>query len=335
MNNFYGHLQFFAYITAGFLSLTVIALIIITVKHKRTGNVALFSAARNFTLTSFMIGLIYFISYYRIVFIQGYHWLAIFRGLDIALFILLVYFWIRLMSEITAPNKKITNKLMKWTRAGFLILLVVQSFDYIFLIDEDYYSPFGTIQNYVIIIQIIACVFVTVITIIFAAKCLNNATKKLDRFFIITNSITITANGLYNGITVIFLFSGSNSIVDIEAELFDPTALFFTLTNLLTLYFFYKHDFSPIYLGNSKDKKSRSSHLHINIMAEQYRLTERERDILIYVYSGYNNPEIAEKLHISKYTVRNHLHSIFEKLDVNNRIELLHLINEYKDSNYN
>ena len=37
---------------------------------------------------------------------------------------------------------------------------------------------------------------------------------------------------------------------------------------------------------------------------------------------GYKNKEMAEKMFISEQTVKNHLHNIFDKLGVSDRLEL-------------
>ncbi|MFY7951936.1 MAG: response regulator transcription factor, partial [Armatimonadaceae bacterium] len=49
--------------------------------------------------------------------------------------------------------------------------------------------------------------------------------------------------------------------------------------------------------------------------------TEREREILTEVGSGRRNREIAERLGISEKTVKNHIGSIFSKLEINSRSE--------------
>jgi DNA-binding NarL/FixJ family response regulator len=53
-------------------------------------------------------------------------------------------------------------------------------------------------------------------------------------------------------------------------------------------------------------------------------LTDRERQIIagISTNAGATARTIAEKLHISEHTLRNHLTSIYDKLDVANRLEL-------------
>jgi len=50
-------------------------------------------------------------------------------------------------------------------------------------------------------------------------------------------------------------------------------------------------------------------------------LTDREQEILAYIARGETNNEIAEQLTISLKTVRNHVSSIFNKLQVTNRAQ--------------
>lgn len=52
-------------------------------------------------------------------------------------------------------------------------------------------------------------------------------------------------------------------------------------------------------------------------------LTERERNVIAVIGEGLKNKQIAERLFISETTVRHHLSSIFEKLGVSDRLELL------------
>jgi len=50
-------------------------------------------------------------------------------------------------------------------------------------------------------------------------------------------------------------------------------------------------------------------------------LTEREHEILQWLGSGKTNWEIAQVLHISEYTVKNHVQNILIKLKVNTRAQ--------------
>ena len=50
-------------------------------------------------------------------------------------------------------------------------------------------------------------------------------------------------------------------------------------------------------------------------------LTEREVEVLMLAAQGRTNREIAEELSISIRTVQNHIHNIYDKIDVRNRAE--------------
>ncbi len=51
-------------------------------------------------------------------------------------------------------------------------------------------------------------------------------------------------------------------------------------------------------------------------------MTLRERQLVTVVAQGLGNEAIADRLHISEATVRNHLTSIFRKLELHSRFEL-------------
>jgi DNA-binding NarL/FixJ family response regulator len=53
------------------------------------------------------------------------------------------------------------------------------------------------------------------------------------------------------------------------------------------------------------------------------RLTQRERQVIALVGEGLRNSQIANRLSISEVTVRNHLTSIFRKLELANRFQLV------------
>ncbi|MDA1186051.1 MAG: response regulator transcription factor, partial [Acidobacteria bacterium] len=51
-------------------------------------------------------------------------------------------------------------------------------------------------------------------------------------------------------------------------------------------------------------------------------LSSREREIVRLAVDGLRNRAIADRLWISEGTVKVHMHNIYDKLDVNGRIEL-------------
>jgi DNA-binding NarL/FixJ family response regulator len=59
------------------------------------------------------------------------------------------------------------------------------------------------------------------------------------------------------------------------------------------------------------------------ISANIATLSPREREIIAFIGSGLKNRQIADRLCISEITVRHHLSSIFSKLGVSDRLELV------------
>jgi len=69
------------------------------------------------------------------------------------------------------------------------------------------------------------------------------------------------------------------------------------------------------------------------IITESVRMTKRERQVIELIADGSTNKEIAQKLNLSTYTVKSHVHNILEKLALNTRVQIAkhaHLSNEYK-----
>jgi DNA-binding NarL/FixJ family response regulator len=55
---------------------------------------------------------------------------------------------------------------------------------------------------------------------------------------------------------------------------------------------------------------------------DRKELSQREREVVGLIASGYRNKEIANKLFISEQTVKTHLSNIFQKLEISDRLEL-------------
>ena len=61
-------------------------------------------------------------------------------------------------------------------------------------------------------------------------------------------------------------------------------------------------------------------------------LTEREKNVIAYLMQGFPNREISRRLAIADQTVKNHLRSIFDKVGVSDRLELvLYVIHQKLD----
>jgi DNA-binding NarL/FixJ family response regulator len=68
----------------------------------------------------------------------------------------------------------------------------------------------------------------------------------------------------------------------------------------------------------ARNRRSRDAEEH-----KVKKLTKRELEIISHVAEGLKNAAIGERLFISESTVRNHLSSIFAKLEVQDRLGLV------------
>ena len=67
-----------------------------------------------------------------------------------------------------------------------------------------------------------------------------------------------------------------------------------------------------------------------NMAKNVYGLTERELEVLDLIVEGLTNPEIADRLIISRATAKTHVHSILQKLCVTNRARAINKVKEEK-----
>ena len=57
-------------------------------------------------------------------------------------------------------------------------------------------------------------------------------------------------------------------------------------------------------------------------LKEAVMMTKREREVIRFLGDGMSNREIGQKIRISTYTVKSHIHNIMEKLALHTRLEI-------------
>jgi DNA-binding NarL/FixJ family response regulator len=70
------------------------------------------------------------------------------------------------------------------------------------------------------------------------------------------------------------------------------------------------------------DHAVNSTHIAPSRLVESVRMTKRERQVINLISDGMTNKEIAQKLHLSTYTVKSHVHNILEKLALHTRVQI-------------
>lgn len=70
--------------------------------------------------------------------------------------------------------------------------------------------------------------------------------------------------------------------------------------------------------------------LVINALARRYALTPREQEVVAHLARGYTFPQIAEKLFVTLDTVQSHAKSIYRKMGIHKKQELVEAIEQYR-----
>lgn len=168
--------------------------------------------------------------------------------------------------------------------------------------------------------------------------------------------ITKKANGTIIKSPTVTAWVTQDNIINIENpqifkaeyEIWVNAAVEYCLDNFLVVGWkdFTGHAFSYLSLSNRKTTitehhivilKLLIPHIHrviekVVITKENYKntlntpkivISNREVEILQCLYDGDANKEIALKLDISFHTVKNHMHNIITKMNVNNRVQVL------------
>ncbi len=86
--------------------------------------------------------------------------------------------------------------------------------------------------------------------------------------------------------------------------------------------------FEQGYLKKVMEKATASE----NAASSAKTFTERERQVLSFVFEGLSNKEIADRLHVSESSVKASLQQLFEKMGVRTRSQLVRVaLEQYKD----
>ncbi|MEE4116338.1 MAG: helix-turn-helix transcriptional regulator [Marinilabiliaceae bacterium] len=103
------------------------------------------------------------------------------------------------------------------------------------------------------------------------------------------------------------------------ANTWQPAGLYFLLL-------FFGANLAPVFLLKSYLQLNQSGLNKITNQLEnlyqKYGISRREREIIAEICNGYTNQQIADKLFISLQTVKDHIHNIFRKVNVSNRVQL-------------
>jgi DNA-binding CsgD family transcriptional regulator len=231
-------------------------------------------------------------------------------------FLISIYFLYAWAAEL------LETRLTLWFKTVFWVIqvLFLGFFFYIFFIfirtkSMELIVPFSRILSYAVNIMIFAAVFFLLFG---SAKVSNRLRKKLSRNLGWIYFLMFFLQVFFSHILMLPFYS--NIILH---DLFFSTLYFaINIPPLLYLHHFLrKHGFKIEAVPVPQEG--------LESFIAEFKITDREKEIIALLIEGLSNKEISKKLFISIKTVKNHVTNIYTKTSVRNRVQLNNLIRNY------
>ncbi len=302
-------------------------------------------SGKNFLITTLLLGLLYFITFFSDEVLQSYETSFIYRLFDGMIFYALGLSFIKVLESYLDKSCKKVSKLSNITNFLFAILMVASSLSYGFLLDE-YYQTSNFLSDVVIIgLEIFLIFIVLIFSIIFYQKMKSENSDTSITRLLLTIGVLVNICNIWNSSVVLSIFVDIYTVSVLITYSYSLTAFFIVFLNLFTFRYLYL-------IGDLKNLAKRitvvnepvlstevnesvnllSNEDKLSLVIKKYHITDREKDVLTLAYQGLTNPEIGEVLFISKHTVKKHMHNIFEKMEVTSRMELVHTVNNINEA---
>ena len=226
--------------------------------------------------------------------------------------ILAWYMFIKISFELI--EKEISLKFTLWFFA--ILLIVFLSFGFLVPI-IDFFAVKKMEINIRVFLFFILIELITLFVAFMNYFILSNHIK--DKIKVKFIKLFASINLILYVISVIFLVLGERRSDFIAIY----TILYFSkdIIPLIYLNVYLKKNYThPINLVAESSKES---------FIQKFGISKREMEIVDEIIKGKSNKEISERLFISLQTVKDHIHNIYLKTEVKNRVQLSNLIRQY------
>jgi len=150
---------------------------------------------------------------------------------------------------------------------------------------------------------------------------------KLPSFLLFAVALCLTSTSELAGEIVGFLNAETLHQSDLVLTTVALVAVY--LLMMVALFLFKDRGFKGEETGVVIADENPEQHLftRCDALAKQYQFTPRETEIFKLLAQGYTMPVISEKLYVSENTIKSHVKSIYSKLGIHTRVELIELAN--------
>jgi len=147
-----------------------------------------------------------------------------------------------------------------------------------------------------------------------------NAARQIDQKDRLTIRLFTLSYLLFSAGTIVLInLAGKGELYG-----FGLIILFFSI-HLLPVFFLTLHlDKNFVFAVRTEDFSA-----SLDLFIEKYEISKRETEVVQLICKGRSNQEISDSLFISLQTVKDHIHHIYVKTGVKNRVQLTNLIRTF------
>lgn len=311
--------SFFIYLFASCIGVAIAAILLL-VFRVQTERAPWKNLLMIFVAVTFLFCLLLFVErFYTDNFATRGGWSMIERSISLLLGFGQIFIWCWFLRERAEAGEK-------WIRTGtnglLIGILLVQMIVYLFLMDDHYYIASPQIRGLVSGIYILFMVLQTGILGGYMYMIRKRIAEAEPRRFLNGISMLLLLGFLWEDFYIIMLFRSSPLLEKGLYAGFDFVSVLFLLIYLLTALYVYRCEIMRMIPADGEQGGAKREE---EILKElrQGGLSEREIEVARLLLDGSSYDQIAEKLYISKNTVKRHAHNIYQKLEVGNKVQLI------------
>jgi DNA-binding CsgD family transcriptional regulator len=208
---------------------------------------------------------------------------------------------------------------------NYILIILLSAFFILFLSESniDYKNNIIISNNFAYLTGVLPLsILYAIIVGIINNKKLKNINDKRNIFILIILTIIFFPLFLYSFKDVLL-----TRVIILKANVINmiPFSAFYIILSIFFIYYV-NRKYSVVLSQNIKN-----SNLPEDDFYDKFNITQREKEILILILTGYDNKMIAQSLDISVNTVKVHINNIFQKTDVKSRFELIKFSKNIRD----
>lgn len=248
------HIVVFIYIFGSFLGMTGMILYWLMSKKKTLKDEAQCVHLQKFMVSTFLIGLISFFTFYSqyIIFLQPTN--TAYRILDYLFWVCFMFYWIDYLDSMVDGDY--LRKIKVVVKYGCLGYIVIWIFSTAHIWDEDFVIINHSGKLLFLLLDVLFCLLSLLVVVIYVARGQRQVKSKLSGFYIFSVSAALMVYAAWEFVHYIRLFTGLAMLRTWELDPFNATAFFLFFTNLISLVYVYYNDFSAIFLKDQEDRRN-------------------------------------------------------------------------------